>query len=98
MASLTSSASTSAKIAERSRRGKLRKACEGKVMAGHRVKYDFRLNDNRNGLLVDEDKMRIVRRIFRMVGTEGHSMNAVYKTFQSVAERHVSEARMPPCR
>jgi site-specific DNA recombinase len=71
-----------AKIAERSRRGKLRKAREGKVMAGHRVKYGFRLNDTRDGLLIDEAKMSVVRRIFRMVGVEGHSMNAVYKTFE----------------
>ena len=26
--------------------------------------------------------MRVVRRIFRMVGVEGHSMNAVYKAFE----------------
>ena len=71
-----------AKIAERSRRGRLRKAREGKVMAGHRVKYGFKLNDSRDGLLVDEDKMRNVRRIFRMVGIEGCSMNAVGKTFE----------------
>ena len=71
-----------AKISERSRRGKLQKAREGKVMAGHRVKYGFKLNATRDGLLVDEGKMLNVRRIFRMVGTEGHSMNAVYKTFE----------------
>jgi site-specific DNA recombinase len=71
-----------AKIAERSRRGKLRKAREGKVMAGPRVKYGFKLNATRDGLLVDEGKMLNVRRIFRMVGTEGHSLNAVYKTFE----------------
>jgi site-specific DNA recombinase len=71
-----------AKIAERSRRGKLRKPREGKVMAGHRVKYGFTLNDTRDGLLVDEVKMKVVRRIFRMVCVEGYSMNAVYKTFE----------------
>jgi site-specific DNA recombinase len=71
-----------AKIAERSRRGKLRKAREGKVMANHRVKYGFKLNATRDGLLVDEDKMRIVRRIFRMVGVEGHSMNGVFKALE----------------
>src|ERR687889_126538 len=71
-----------AKISERSRRGKLQKAREGKVMAGPRVKYGFKLNTTRDGLLVDEHKMRNVRRIFRMVGTEGHSMNAVFKTFE----------------
>jgi len=71
-----------AKIAERSRREKLRKPREGKVMAGHRVKYGFTLNDTRDGLLVDEVKMKLVRRIFLMVGVEGYSMNAVYKTFE----------------
>ena len=71
-----------AKISERSRRGKLQKAREGKVMAGPRVKYGCKLNTTRDGLLVDEHKMRNVRRIFRMVGTEGHSLNAVFKTFE----------------
>src|SRR5215210_6652477 len=70
-----------AKIAERSRRGKLQRAREGKVMAGHRIKYGFKLNATRDGLLVDEDKMRNVRRIFRMVA-EGHSLNAVHKAFE----------------
>src|SRR5215204_1032036 len=56
-----------AKIVERSRRGKLRKAREGKILAPRRVKYGFMLNDTRDGLLVDEEKMRIVRRIFHMV-------------------------------
>jgi site-specific DNA recombinase len=71
-----------AKIAERSRRGKLRKAREGKVMAGRRVKYGFTLNATRDGLLVDEERMRVVRRIFRMVGAEGHTLNAVYRAFE----------------
>ena len=69
-----------AKINERSRRGKLQKAREGKVMAGHRVKYGFKLNATRDGLLVDEGKMANVRRIFRMVA-EGHSLNAVHRAF-----------------
>src|SRR5215213_1729217 len=71
-----------AKISERSRRGKLQKARQGKVMAGPRVKYGFKLNKARDGLLIDEDKMRVVRRIFRMVGSEGCTMNAVFKTFE----------------
>jgi len=71
-----------AKIAERSRRGKLRKAREGKVMAGHRVKYGFRLNAARDGLLVDEDKMSVVRRVFRMVGAEGETLSAVHRAFE----------------
>jgi len=71
-----------AKIAERSRRGKMRKAREGKVMAGRRVKYGFKLNAARDGLVVDEEKMRIIRRIFRMVGEEGLSLNAVFTAFE----------------
>jgi site-specific DNA recombinase len=71
-----------AKISERSRRGKLQKARQGKVMAGPRVKYGFKLNRARDGLLIDEDKMQVVRRIFRMVGSEGYTMNAVFKTFE----------------
>ncbi|MDP9409238.1 MAG: recombinase zinc beta ribbon domain-containing protein, partial [Actinomycetota bacterium] len=71
-----------AKIAERSRRGKMRKAREGKVMAGRRVKYGFKLNAARDGLLVDEERMRLVRRIFRMVGEEGLSINAVFTAFE----------------
>jgi site-specific DNA recombinase len=51
-------------------------------MAGHRVKYGFRLNAARDGLLVDEEKMRVVRRIFRMVGAEGLPLNAVYRPFE----------------
>src|SRR5215207_10454011 len=69
-----------AKIAERSRRGRQRKARQGKVMAGPRVKYGFKLNKARDGLLIDEDKMRVVRRIFRMIGSEGYTMNSVKKT------------------
>src|SRR5215218_6556613 len=71
-----------AKIAERSRRGKLRKAREGKVMAGRRVKYGFMLNASRDSLLVDEERMRMVRRIFRMIGVEGLSQNAVYNSLE----------------
>src|ERR687889_126900 len=43
-----------AKISERSRRGKLQKARQGKVVAGPRVKYGFKLNTTRDGLLMDE--------------------------------------------
>jgi site-specific DNA recombinase len=67
-----------AKIAERSRRGKLRKAREGKVLAGRRIKYGFMLNAARDGLEVDEEKMATVRRIFRMIGVEGLSQRQVY--------------------
>ena len=55
-----------AKIAERSRRGKLRKAREGKIMVTMKPPYGFRYNATRDGLDVYEPEMTIVERIFRM--------------------------------
>src|SRR5918995_2878492 len=69
-----------AKIAERSRRGMLRKAREGKVIVPRLPNYGFRLNDTRDGYVVDEAKMPLVRRIFRMVGYEACSINRVVST------------------
>ena len=70
-----------AKMTERSRRGKLRKAREGKVIAGRMAhygaaRYGFTFNDARDALAVDEEKMAVVRRIFRMVGVEGQTIFA----------------------
>jgi site-specific DNA recombinase len=70
-----------AKMAERSRRGKLRKAREGKVIAGRMARYGsacygFALNDAHDALIVDEEKMAVVRLIFRMVGVEGQTIFA----------------------
>ena len=59
------------KIAERMNRGKRRKAKEDKVIAGPSPDYGFRYNENRDGYVVDEEKMPLIRRIFRMVGAEG---------------------------
>ncbi len=70
------------KIAERMNRGKRRKAREGKVVAGPRPNYGFRFNENRDGYLVDEAKMALVRRIFRMVGAEGMTLNATRCTLE----------------
>jgi site-specific DNA recombinase len=69
-----------AKIAERSRRGMLRKAREGKIIVPRLPNYGFRLNDTRDGYVVDEAKMPLVRRIFRMVGYEACSINRVVST------------------
>src|SRR5215203_1822821 len=66
-----------AKTAERSRRGKLRKAREGKVIAIHTPNYGFRYNATRDGYEVDEEAMRVVRRIFRMIGSERRTLYAV---------------------
>src|SRR5918912_1131784 len=55
-----------AKTAERTRRGKLRKAREGKVVANNSIDYGFKYNATRDGYEVDEATMPTVRRIFRM--------------------------------
>jgi DNA invertase Pin-like site-specific DNA recombinase len=60
-----------------SRRGKLRKAREGKIIAGHTPNYGFRFNRARDGYEVDEDTMPAVRRIFQMIGVEGESTYGV---------------------
>jgi site-specific DNA recombinase len=70
------------KIAERMNRGKRRKAREGKLVAGPRPNYGFRFNESRDGYLLDEEKMAVIRRIFRMVGAEGMTLNATRCTLE----------------
>jgi site-specific DNA recombinase len=71
-----------AKIAERSCRGKLRKAREGKVIAGPSPDYGFLYNEERSNYIVDEVTMPVVRRIFEMIGAEGQSLWAVKKILE----------------
>jgi site-specific DNA recombinase len=66
-----------AKTAERSRRGKLQKARQGKLVAGPRPNFGFRYNDARDNYVVDEEQMGVVRRIFREVGAEGRTLYSV---------------------
>jgi site-specific DNA recombinase len=70
------------KIAERSRRGKLRKAREGKVIAAKRPHYGYRYNDSRDSYVVFEEEMGVVARIFRMVGVEGYGIRGVKHAFE----------------
>ncbi len=70
------------KIAERSRRGKLRKAREGKVIAARRTHYGYRYNETRDGYMVFEEELQTVARIFRMVGVEGVAIRGVKRTFE----------------
>lgn len=65
-----------AKTAERTRRGRLRKAREGKVVASRSPRYGFKLNASRDGYEVDEERMRVVRRIFREVA-EGSTLRTI---------------------
>jgi site-specific DNA recombinase len=72
-----------AKIAERTRRGKIRKLKEGKLLAAApRPRYGFAFDAERTGYLVDEEQMRIVRRIFEMVGAQAVSLHAVSKVLE----------------
>ena len=71
-----------AKTAERSRRGKLRKAREGKIIAIHTPNFGFKYNAARDGYEVDEERMAIVRRIVRMIGAEGATLYAVKRTIE----------------
>jgi site-specific DNA recombinase len=72
-----------AKTAERTRRGRLRKAREGKIVAvGPRATYGFKYNAARDAYLVDDKDMEVVLCVFRMVGDEGLALRAVRRTFE----------------
>jgi site-specific DNA recombinase len=58
-----------AKVAERTRRGLLQKAREGKVIKGPKANYGFKFNDTEDGLLVHQPEMRIVEKIFKMAAS-----------------------------
>jgi len=64
-------------VAERTRRGKLKKVREGKILASKCPDYGFRYNVTREGYFVDEETMPVVRRIFRMVDMECMSIRSV---------------------
>src|SRR5215203_2246061 len=68
-----------AKLMERGRRGKLQKARQGKIPGRWSPMGFFNADD---GLVVDEGRMAHVRRMFRMVGVEGESMQAVKRIFE----------------
>jgi DNA invertase Pin-like site-specific DNA recombinase len=48
------------KTAKRTRRGKKRKAREGKIVAPRKIAYGFKLNPERDGYIVDEESMPTV--------------------------------------
>jgi site-specific DNA recombinase len=68
-----------AKIAERTRRGKLKRAREGKIIASRSPDYGFRFTEDRTGYVVVPEQMAVVRRIFEMVGAEGKKLHAAKK-------------------
>src|SRR5215204_4444598 len=76
-----------ADIAKRSRRGQLQKAREGKILAVRRPKYGFKLNATRDGYEVDEEDMRVGRRIFEMVGIDRLGLHAVRRALEREGEK-----------
>lgn len=71
------------KMAERTRRGRLRKAKQGKIVAaGPRATYGFRYNASRDGYLVEEESMRVVRRIFGMIGEEAMPLRTAARALE----------------
>jgi site-specific DNA recombinase len=71
-----------AKTAERTRRGKLRKAREGNIVNMKRTRYGFKANADGTRYEVDQEKMVIVRRIFHMVGVEKVGVHGVITAFK----------------
>jgi site-specific DNA recombinase len=55
-----------AKLTERSRRGRTQKARQGKVLRGKRAPYGFRHDESGEALVVHEEEMATVERMFRM--------------------------------
>ena len=70
-----------AKIAERTRRGKLRKAREGKLLKNGRAQYGFRYDESGERYEVVEEEMRVVRRIFRELA-DGASLHSVKRVLE----------------
>jgi hypothetical protein len=52
------------------------------VIAGPSPDYGFLYNDGRDNYVVDEDTKPIVRRIFEMIGAQGHSLWVVKKILE----------------
>jgi DNA invertase Pin-like site-specific DNA recombinase len=58
-----------AKVAERTHRGLMQKAREGKVIKGPKANYDYEFNDTEDSLLLHQPEMRIVEKIFKMAAS-----------------------------
>jgi site-specific DNA recombinase len=72
-----------AKTAERTRRGRLRKAKQGKIVGtGPRATFGFRYNDTRDGYLMEAESMSVVRRIFHMLGEECMTLRTAARTLE----------------
>jgi site-specific DNA recombinase len=73
-----------AKTAERTRRGKVRKAKEGKIVAASTGSaFGFAFNEARDSYVIDEPQMQVVRDIFRMIAEESTPLTLVRSTLEA---------------
>ena len=73
-----------AKTAERTRRGKVRKAKEGKIVAASTgPAFGFAFNEARDGYVICEPRMQIVRDIFRMIAEESMPLTSVRSALEA---------------
>src|SRR5215208_6192698 len=70
-----------AKIADRARRGKLRKAREGKMLRTSRPDYGFKYDETGDAYVVAEEEMRLVQRIFLHVSA-GETLNSIKRKLE----------------
>ena len=68
-----------AKTTERTRRGRYRRAREGRIVANANSHYGFSFNEARDAYVINEEEMCVVRRVFRMIGAERMPLSAVKK-------------------
>ena len=71
-----------AKIAERTRRGRLRRAREGKIIPGRMPNYGFRYDATGDSYEVNGTTMPVVRRIFDLIA-ESASVNGTKKKLEA---------------
>jgi site-specific DNA recombinase len=70
-----------AKTAERTRRGRLRKAREGKLLRNSRAHYGYKHDETGESYVVYEEEMSVVRRIFRAIA-EGQTIYRMKRTLE----------------
>jgi len=71
-----------AKIAERTRRGRIRKAREGKLLPSPQPPFGFRYNAAGDGLIVHEPEILIVKKVFEMAAS-GLGLRAIQNRLYS---------------
>lgn len=71
-----------AKIMRETQRGKLKKARSGSIVNAKRTRFGFKATPDGKGYEVDEEQMRVVRRIFHMIGVEKAGIREVIRNLK----------------